>query len=213
MTPPFAKNLTLLALSWLLVTLASPGFAADRVKMLKSPVEVPVKLFGQDCKMTGKWESSVLSRVHAISPERIPPKQPLAQTQQALKLVQGSSDIPNALDVYRERLMKRLEQQVIFETAIPDAKKAKSVTPIRDAFQKKLNPMEREKLDSALKIVASKDYSVAAWNSAFLDRLTDALDTVLEPYPEEDYHRTTRKLGIEYNCANESSSDEDEGAE
>ncbi len=177
--------------------------AADRVQPLKRTVEISVKLFSGDCKLSGPWDAAVLTRIHAIGPERIPPQQPLEPSREAVKLLQASTDIPNALDLYRERLLKRVEQQVRFHEAVPAAKKAKSLVPIREALIKQLNAVEKERLEATLRMVSNKELKVAKWDVAFIEKLTTALDGVLEPYPEEDYHRTIQRLGLKYDCVSE----------
>ncbi len=97
--------------------------------------QIQIILFGQPCMLQGPFDSKALQEIHSISPEEIYPTTPgknanLEQARKALEKIRALKSLPAALTPYRDRLIKRLEAQLNFFTALNTYKKDKNIAPL-----------------------------------------------------------------------------------
>lgn len=163
----------------------------------KTGSEVPVTLFGNKCVMSGPFESSVLERIHSISPERIPPALSSKQIQDTLIRLEQvqKNEIPAQFSVYLQRSKSRLQALSGFYHGLDLAKKAGKIQPLIESTHGFMPPSAYAEFDLAAEKL-SKDYG----NIILRDQLLDVYQRKIEPDPEAEFHRTTKKLKIRYNC-------------
>src|SRR4051812_48584746 len=85
--------------------------------------ETRVTLFGQSCLLTGPVSEANLKAIHAISPAQMPAGQSAESVRKSLEKIKATSEIPSALEPYRDRLTKRFEAQLAYFDGLASAKK------------------------------------------------------------------------------------------
>lgn len=163
-----------------------------------SAKEIKVSLFGQPCTLSGPFNESTLMAVHAVSPERIPAQQSLSSVKTALGQVRQAKDLPPALQTYQGRLIRRLETQFRFLEQLMLLKKAGDSKTFLEVTSKLVTAPApyRSLLEREITQVPPRK-----WNAATLARVTETFETGIEPYPEEEFHRTIERAGIRYGCS------------
>ncbi len=182
---------TTLILLWSASALAEPNASKN--------TEIRVTLFQQPCLLGGPFSEETLGTIHSISPEKIPPLLTLEHARQSLGKLKAASAVPSALEVYRDKLQRRLETQIAFEESLEEARKTVSTDPLFSAMKRKLSERQSTELKSRMKKIDSKE-AVFKWTPAQLDSLREAFEEVLGPHPEEDFHRAIQRIKVQYTC-------------
>lgn len=161
--------------------------------------EIRVSLFGQPCTLKGPVDERSLRQIHALSPEQIyPEREPRLSggpTRRSLEKLRAFQNVPAALDHYRERLIKRLEAQLVLLEALEGFRKNHKSAPIMDAAKTYLSPRRIKEFEVALK-------------KADIDQIFDTFSDGIEPDPEEEFHRAIHRMSIQYACSFEGSDNE-----
>ncbi|MEK7396186.1 MAG: hypothetical protein AAB116_04560 [Candidatus Poribacteria bacterium] len=166
--------------------------------------EITVNLFGQPCLLTGPLDKETLKIIHSISPEQLYPHEPeYASTMQALKKLRAVKSLPPSLDRYKDRLAKRLEAQLSFFEGLATAKK-----PGKIPFLNAVKPHIKGNSSAFTSAVNKLVFSEASNNQEKLDTVFELYNEIIEPDPEEDFHRAIKKLNVQYTCVFEDSSDD-----
>lgn len=188
--------------------LISPASAATPPPTMHSGNEITVTLFGQPCLLSGPIDNIALKAIHSISPEQvfIPEYPSLEVVQKALGKIKIANSVPAGLDRYKDRLRRRLEAQISFLTGIAGAKKEMKSTPLLSATQPHIAPSRRSEFALQLK----KIDSLKKWDSELQNKLWDQFNDLIEPNPEEEFHKSIQRLKIHYTCE---FSDEADGEE
>lgn len=172
--------------------------------------EIHVTLFGQPCLLGGPFAESILRTVHELSPERIPPFVTAEQANQARDRLSKASELPQALEGYRDRLTQRLQAQARFHEGLAEARKIGKA----DALVARVRPSIDSARVAAFEATARKAEArqpPSSWSAATVDELNEAFEVAIEPHPEEEFHRVIHRLGISYQCSFEAETEADEG--
>lgn len=176
--------------------------------------EVTVTLFGQPCLLSGSFDKNTLKAIHAISPEQTYPAADSAPTADALRKgidrLKSTTGIPPAFDRYKDRLLKRFEGQVKFADALSAARKSGKaeslLTPLKPLLTGKSREKDFETLAKKIDAAKTADADLAL-------QLLDIFNEMIEPDPEDDFHKTVQKTGVRYTCDFSDEGDEEESAE
>ncbi len=165
--------------------------------------EVKVTLFGQPCLLSGPFSEGVLNAIHGISPEKMPSPQSAQQAKQTLDKLSKTPRLPVGLEVYRDHLTKHTQALRAFYEAIPAAKKAGKAEPLLKAVRPHLQGTDETRFEMAAK-------KTTTWTPAAQSQLNESYLEAIEEYPEEEFHRATRQMNINYTCdfATETDSEE-----
>ncbi len=174
----------------------APAVFAGNLKELK------ISLFGQPCLLRGPFDEPTLQRIHSISPAELEPPESRELAQKQLDRVKAAQPIPAALDHYRNSQMKRIAAQQDFFQALETARKNKKADALI-AVAKKHFRSKDAKDRRAFDALAAK-YKAKESGASLLESFRDGI----EPDPQEEFHRVTRQLNIQYVC-----SFEDDGIE
>jgi hypothetical protein len=170
--------------------------------------EIRVSLFDQPCQMSGPVDQASLKAIHSISPAQLPLVENRARAQESLDKVRAAKDVPAWLDPYRKNLMKRLEAQLAYYDALAAAKKSGKAGPLLEAVKKHLPEKRYPEFEAAAtKLEATKFAEPGA------QRLTDSYNELIQPDPEEEFHRAIGRAKVKYACTFEDSSGNDDGEE
>jgi hypothetical protein len=169
--------------------------------------EIKVTLFGQPCSLTGPLNETALTAIHSISPERIPPALDANSTREALDKVKKATDLPPALDQYRERLTRRLEAQSAYANELSAAMRTGKNDGLLAAARKHVRPAQLKRIEAQVRKLATRA-NLKARRSQAVDQLTEAYNDAIEPHPEEDFHRAIGRIGVSYSCSFEESESE-----
>lgn len=176
----------------------------------KSKKEIKVTLFGQPCTLQGPVNENALKAVHAISPEQVMPAQSAEQIKKTLEKVKQAKAVPELLEGYRDRLMKRLEGIIAFQEGLAGARKSGTIDALFNSTRPLAsNPALHVDFEKRVRALAGNE-KPAQWSSAKIDQIGGLFRGTLEANPEEDFHRAIRKLDIQYSCTFEEPSHEDE---
>jgi hypothetical protein len=166
-------------------------------------------LFGQPCSLDGppEFTDAQLRAIHQVSPEQTPLSDHPATLRSSLDRVQGAGELPAALSKYRDQRKARLDARLKFEDAIAKAHRSGDANAFAEATRGLLHPRRHgvlvKKLQSALKAGPSP----RAW-----DDVRDYFVEFAGPDGEEDFHRTLRRLKIQYHCSFEAEKGEEDGS-
>src|SRR5262245_29599515 len=115
MFPPRNRVAVAIAMAWLPLSAMvhlSPSEAWAGAAAAKSN-RLPVTLFGQPCVLEGPLDPSTLKAIHSISPEEIcspfSADRTAEETRRAIDKLKAATGVPGSLDVYRDRLARRLK--------------------------------------------------------------------------------------------------------
>jgi hypothetical protein len=164
--------------------------------------EVHVNLLGQPCLLSGPFETPVLNLIHSLGPAQIYPN--LTRLDQAttkdqitrvISKIQNAKILPPLLDRYRERLARRLQNQLKFILALQSKSPSDALLKlgreiIREPLLKKYENLLRRKPN--LEILS---------DSTLTEQLFEVFNEAIEPDPEAEFHRATKNLHIQYNCS------------
>jgi hypothetical protein len=194
--------------------------------------QIHVTLFSQPCELQGPQDEATLQAIHAASPEQVHP--PLTETpteeqvRKGLEKLRAAKPLPAALEIYRERSVRRLEAEVAFFEGWTQARKARGADALLDAVKKHLRagPPAAEFTTLARKLLgaakgapkggaagqapaAEMSGGKDPFNSENQGKLYEVLGRSIEPDPEEEFHRTIRKMRVQYVCTFEETGDEE----
>ncbi|OFZ37130.1 MAG: hypothetical protein A2070_04115 [Bdellovibrionales bacterium GWC1_52_8] len=160
--------------------------------------EVMVTLFGQPCLLAGPLDKDVLKAIHTISPEQtfIDPSTPSADSiHKVIEKIRNTKNTPSWLENYRVRRLKRLEALFAFTNGLSSAKAAKKSEPLLNAVK----PLLSERLFKKFLALAS-EVGTKKSDPNFEIKLMDSFSEMIEPDPEEDFHRSIRRMNVRYSC-------------
>lgn len=172
--------------------------------------EIHVTLFGQPCLLSGPFGETILRTVHELSPERIPPFVTAEQVKVARDRLSKASELPQALEGYRDRLTQRLQAQARFHEGLAEARKAGKAEALVARVRPSIEPSRVVAFESAARKAETRQ-TPASWSAATVDELTQAFELAIEPHPEEEFHRVIHRLDISYQCSFEAETEADEG--
>ncbi len=178
--------------------LGAAGFLA--VPKISFAKEIKVSLFNQPCTLSGPFNESMLQAVHAISPERIPAQQSISSVKNALAQVRQTKDLPPELQTYQGRLTRRLNAQFQFLELLVALKKNGDLKFFLEASSPLLTasgpgPFRTIVENEAKKVPPRK------WGKENISSITEVFENGIEPYPEEEFHRTIERARIHYGCS------------
>ncbi|MBC7690388.1 MAG: hypothetical protein H7222_01350 [Methylotenera sp.] len=196
--PPL-KNLSVILCTLLGLAVASSQSSAAQGKPTANSSEIKVTLFEQPCLLSGPVDRSILTAIHSISPEKIPVLQSPEQLKKALETLRGVQGLPAAVDQYKEHLKKRMMALIAFQDSIGAARKKANIdlflANVREhVFESKVKDFETQ----ARKI---SEKTSTPWSGAFVDQLKTLYESVVQPHPEEEFHRAIQISNIHYTCA------------
>lgn len=168
--------------------------------------EIKVTLFDQPCTLKGPFDDSTLKMIHTISPEQVSPsssftsvKAKLEDINKGLKKLESVSKLPQPIFLYQEKLTKRLQaQKAILEFLKNHTGKegiknqATQLTTLTQKFFINKN-RAKEFVELADKFSFKK--------TSDIEKFLEIYNQLIEPDPEDEFHRGTRKLEIHYQCS------------
>jgi hypothetical protein len=179
--------------------------------------EIRITLFGQPCLLQGPLDEKALRTVHSLSPDQLYPAREntlaAGPTRRALEKLRGTTGAPAGLDRYRERLAKRLEAQLLLLTAIETSRADGKAASLLAASKAKLSGKRQKEFDAAAK---KAETAKTLTKAETLDALFDSFSDGIEPDPEEEFHRSIQRMGVQYACSFENTgedTDTESGAE
>ena len=178
-----------------ILTVATNSLANDTRKL-----EIKVTLFGQPCTLSGQFTEVQLKAIHAISPEKIPPSVSLEQAKESDRALRKSNELPPPLEPYREKLAKRVSAQLALKEALAQSRKLGNSEAIVAIAKKNLQPKPLKEFQTTLSKLTAKQ-KISTWNSDSTDEISDLFDNLIEPHPEEEFHRTIKRLDVKYTCS------------
>lgn len=167
---------------------------------------VRVNLLGQPCLLRGPFEEKVLKSIHLIGPDQMymelsvtDPESSGTRLSNALKKLQTIKNLPPILDLYREHLKKRFTAQKAFF----DSWKVASTEALMKPAQLYLHGEKLHSYQNALMRLLDTQGKEAGreTSSDQKDQLLEIFNEGIEPNPENEFHRSLRKLRVEYHCA------------
>ncbi|MEK6578745.1 MAG: hypothetical protein AABZ55_05915 [Bdellovibrionota bacterium] len=172
--------------------------------------QLDVTLFGQPCLLQGPLDKSKLQAIHSISPEQALPayenRLSSESTRVALLKVKKIAGLPAAVDLYKEKLVRRLEGQVAFLEALDSSRSAKNLTPIISIIEKLLSPDKRKEVEAKIKKLDPS----RLFSNDLIEPIFQAFSDAIEPDPEDLFHRGIKKIGVQYICSFEAEGETDE---
>lgn len=172
--------------------------------------QLDVTLFGQPCLLQGPIDKTKLQAIHAVSPEQALPafENRLASepTRLAYLRVKKVSGLPGTLDLYKEKLIRRFEGQVAFLEALEASRSTKSLTPILATARKLIGTEKRADVETRIKKLDPH----RLFSNDLIEPVFQAFSDAIEPDPEDLFHRSIKKLGVQYVCSFEAEGDSEE---
>lgn len=200
-------------LGWTASLYFSPVWAA-------SPHSIKVQLLGQPCLLQGPWNETVLRAIHQLGPAQLYPNLSCLDVQGSLNRIRKSIDqtrnstqLPALMDRYREKIQSRLKAQADFFQSLEKIEKSSQIQPLIDTATAQIRSEQDRKsfLDELRKgLKASKTKTP---KGELLEKLWDLYNDLIEADPQDEFHRTIKKLGIEYHCSFEESEESEESEE
>jgi hypothetical protein len=157
-------------------------------------VEIQVSLFGRTCLMSGPYETETLKAIHSISPGQIPPILDSKQAKVGLKTLAGKT-IPTELQVYTEALKKYLEAMASFYDGVEALKIQKTNKEFLERIRTHLRPRDYKRIEEA-----AATLKLPLKDTAAISTIETLFTSSAPANPEAEFHRTTRRMGIKYNC-------------
>jgi hypothetical protein len=155
-------------------------------------------LFGKKCRLVGAGLTKVqLQSIHSVSPEKVPLAFSGKQVQEALdqfnEIKKGT--LPAQLEVYFDRVKKRLTALSVFYAALDEARNNNKP----DVILTKVQPHIGTHSLTELKVQIDK--LSANWNDSTLrDQAIDVYQKMIEPDPEAEFHRVIKRMKVSYAC-------------
>jgi len=169
--------------------------------------QVQVMLFGQPCSLDGPSEftDAQLRAIHQVSPEQTPLSDNPSSVRSSLERVQSAGELPAAFVKYRDQRRSRLDARLKFEEAVAKAHRSGDANAFAEATRGLLHARRHSVLVKKLQAALKAGPSPRAW-----DEVRDYFVEFAGPDGEEDFHRTLRRLKIQYHCSFEAEKGEDE---
>ncbi len=162
--------------------------------------EYKVSLFGNlPCLLTGPVACPTLQSIHSIGPEQVPAQPTAKQIKDINDALQKLKGAPSSLDVYQKRLKKRLAAQVAYADSIAAAKSKNDIEVLLKNTKEHISPTKLKDYETSIRKLVIKPTG-PAWDSATLDQVREKYESLIEPYPEEEFHRAIKAANIKYNC-------------
>lgn len=183
-------------------------FLALATAMTRSEAaEVKVTLFGQPCVMSGPLKEAELKNIHLISPERTAEFESLDEGRRALERVRAPKAVPAGLEVYRERMARRLEARLAFLEGLELARKEGKATSLLGPAKRHMSDTGAKALEAKLKAIESKGRAELG-NLDTIEQLRFWYEENIASDPEEEFHRATRRMKVRYTCTLEESAEQ-----
>lgn len=190
--------------------------------------ELEVTLFDQPCFLRGPLNKNTLKLIHSISPEQIEPdlniKGPLKDSTEKIrkslermKTLSSTASasgvtIPTQLEIYRERMTKRLEAELAFFDGLDAAKKTGKAGAMLELTSRHTRGKAVKDYETRVKKLEIKKFASGRGDDA-LEQLFEAYDQAIEPDPQEDFHRAIKRMSVRYDCTFEEESEDEEESE
>lgn len=205
----------LVVVPFILVTLVPKQIWADsRVKNSKAiRQEISVKLFGQNCKLSGPIAGKDLQTIHQISPEQIQIND-LSQSasKELLEKIQGLSSVPQFLSHYKEKLIRRLMATVAYYQGLNAFKTTGKIEALTGAVDVFIEGKQSGQFKTLLKSLETKE-KLIPWSQGSLDQIKENYFLKLGGLPEQEFHRAIEKNEVFYTCAFEETETDQSGTE
>jgi hypothetical protein len=164
--------------------------------------EIHVTLFGQPCVLSGPFDEPTLKAIHAISPEQVYPRSldddvklvTSKEIKAALERLRKTNTLPPALDRYRELVGKRLEEMQPFFDGIEAARKTGSSDELIAGTKKFLADGSASAFAALARQFQSKR------DPSLIEKLFEIYEPVIEPDPQEEFHRAIHRISVNYVC-------------
>jgi hypothetical protein len=168
---------------------------------------VQVLLFGQPCSLDGppEFTEAQLRAIHQVSPEQTPLSDNFAAVRSSLDRIQSAGELPPAFVKYRDLRKSRLDARSKFEDAVAKAHRSGDAAAFAESTRGLLHSRRHAVLVKKLQAALKAGPSPRAW-----DQVRDYFAEFAGPDGEEDFHRTLRRLKIQYHCSFEAERGEDE---
>ncbi len=191
-----AKNLPLALLVGSALLISQAGAA-----------QVQVMLFGQPCSLDGpsEFSGSQLRSIHQVSPEQTPLSDSVAALRASLERIQSAGDLPATFVKYRDQRRSRLDARLRFEEAVAKAHRSGDANAFSEATRSLIHSRRHPPLVKKLQAALKAGPSQRAW-----DEVREYFVEFSGPDGEEDFHRTLRRLKIQYHCSFEAERGENE---
>lgn len=178
-----------------LALLGALGHAED------NPTRISVTLFGQPCTLSGPLplDDAGLKAIHSISPEQIPPELSLAKARESLDTLKKAGQLPSALDVYREQLVKRIQAQIAFHEGWSATLKSGRSQELLNAVAPYLAGRKKAGFEKAVKNLGLRS-KASGWKQPELEALSISFEDAAPVHPEEEFHKAIRKMNVSYSC-------------
>lgn len=204
MRPAFTCGISLFLCTLLALELGGRTAGAAPAKR-----EIRITLFGQPCLLQGPLDENALRAIHSLSPDQLYPSMEnaltAAPTRRALDKLRAIAGAPAGLDRYRERLAKRFEAQSLMLAALESTRTTGKAATLLAAAKSKLTGKRRQNFEGTVK----KAEAAKTLNKAeTLDALFDSFNDGIEPDPEEEFHRSIQRMGVQYACSFENTGDD-----
>lgn len=167
--------------------------------------QLQVKLFGQPCTLQGPTTDDVLRAIHAVSPEQVIPilesedlrESGIAKVQKSLGQLREQKSVPSQLDRYREQLIRRLEAYRSYIEGVLAARANRSPEVLVKTVRKHLKGATKaaKRFEAEVKRMPPGPLSAEA-----ALKLLDLYGDAIEPDPEEEFHRSIRRMNVRYVC-------------
>lgn len=203
MRPAYLRGISLLLCT---CTFLAGGLSARAAPGSK---EIRITLFGQPCLLQGPLDEKILRAIHSLSPDQVYPVREntlgTAPTRRALEKLRAIVGAPAGLDRYRERLAKRLEAQLTLLTAIESARVDSKSAPLITAGRSKLTGKRQKEFEAAVK---KAEAAKTLTKAETLETLFDFYSDGIESDPEEEFHRSIQRMGVQYACSFENTGED-----
>ena len=181
------------------------GFALLAVLALASAsggvaraARVEVLLFGHPCSLDGPASISEaqLRAIHQISPEQTPLTEDRSVLRTSIERIAPGEELPTAFSGYCERRRARLEARLKFEEAVEKLRRTRDAEGFAAGTRGLIHARRHAPLVSKARAALKAGPSPRAW-----DELREYFVEFTGPDGEEDFHRTLRRLKIQYQCS------------
>jgi hypothetical protein len=175
--------------------------------------EIHITLLGQPCLLQGPFDELTLRAVHGIGPAQIYPnlsvedlKTSKDQAQRALETIKTAKHIPSLLDLYKDRLERRLTAQIAFMDGLLHSGEQIQTQSFIKKLDHFLKSADLQQLEVLLRKVKTHLKHTEQYRES-LDQAFDYYNEKIETDPESEFHKAIKKLHIQYTCSFEESDD------
>ncbi|MCM2324019.1 MAG: hypothetical protein NDJ90_12235 [Oligoflexia bacterium] len=194
-----------------------PAWSKPSVSSTKKPgTQIKVTLFGHPCVLQGPTDVATLNAIHSVSPEQTYTiflmedvrKDSAQQLKDNVEKLKKASPLPAALKRYRDALIRRLTSQIAFVEGLQAAQAEKKSAPLLAAVRPQLQGKNSKAFEEA-----AKKLDRAGAEPALYEQLLELYGELIEPDPEEEFHRAIRALQVQYSCSYGEVQEREAGAE